>query len=140
MFLDRPEDARVKTNDLAGQPSSGGVVVSKQTDVVEQLPCRTVDPEAFFAEAPADVEWAKALCLTCPMQQACLDGALERGEPWGVWGGQLFVNGAVVARKRPRGRPRKNPLPEPVPVIAPAARAATPTRQAAERSAASTAA
>ncbi len=36
----------------------------------------------------------------------CLAGALERREPWGVWGGELFVSGVVVARKRPRGRPR----------------------------------
>ncbi|MFX4272923.1 WhiB family transcriptional regulator [Propionibacteriaceae bacterium Y1685] len=90
-------------------------------DVMEQLPCRQVDPEAFFAESPADVEWAKALCGSCPLQEVCLEGALERREPWGVWGGQLFINGVVVARKRPRGRPRKNPLPEQLPV-APAAR------------------
>jgi WhiB family redox-sensing transcriptional regulator len=37
----------------------------------------------------------------------CLAGAIDRHEPWGVWGGQLLVQGAVVARKRPRGRPRK---------------------------------
>ncbi|GAA2094740.1 WhiB family transcriptional regulator [Actinomadura alba] len=71
------------------------------------LPCRT-DPELFFAEAPADVELAKAQCLDCPIQRACLAGALERQEPWGVWGGELFVRGVIVARKRPRGRPRKN--------------------------------
>jgi len=35
-------------------------------------------------------------------------GALERSEPWGVWGGELFVQGVVVPRKRPRGRPRKS--------------------------------
>ncbi|MBA8795628.1 hypothetical protein FHX74_003264 [Friedmanniella endophytica] len=88
------------------------------------LPCHRVDPELFFAESPADVEYAKALCLDCPIQQACLAGALERQEPWGVWGGQLFVQGVVVPRKRPRGRPRKHPLPEPVidPRVAPAAR------------------
>ena len=40
----------------------------------------------------------------------CLAGALDRQEPWGVWGGQLFIQGVVVARKRPRGRPRKNPV------------------------------
>jgi hypothetical protein len=34
--------------------------------------------------------------------------ALERREPWGVWGGQLFIQGVVVPRKRPVGRPRKN--------------------------------
>jgi len=71
------------------------------------LPCRTNDPELFFAESPADVELAKSLCQTCPVRAECLAGALERREPWGVWGGQLLVSGAVVARKRPRGRPRK---------------------------------
>jgi WhiB family redox-sensing transcriptional regulator len=43
---------------------------------------------------------------------ACLEGALERREPWGVWGGELFLNGRILAQKRRRGRPRKNPRPE----------------------------
>ncbi len=70
------------------------------------LPC-TDDPELFFAEAPADVEAAKALCQGCRIRAACLEGALERREPWGVWGGELLLRGTVVPRKRPRGRPRK---------------------------------
>ena len=74
--------------------------------------------DAFFAEAPADVEAAKALCRDCPVREACLAGALERREPWGVWGGELFIGGVVVARKRPRGRPRKHPLPEPYAPVA----------------------
>ena len=41
------------------------------------------------------------------MQAACLAGALDRAEPWGVWGGEIFDRGVVIARKRPRGRPRK---------------------------------
>jgi WhiB family redox-sensing transcriptional regulator len=77
-----------------------------------ELACRT-DPELFFAEAPADVELAKALCADCPIRRACLAGALERREPWGVWGGELFVRGVIVPRKRPRGRPRKNAEPAP---------------------------
>lgn len=81
--------------------------------VREKLPCLLADPELFFAEGPADVEAAKALCRACPIQATCLAGALERREPWGVWGGQLFIGGVVVARKRPRGRPRKYPLPDP---------------------------
>ena len=64
-------------------------------------------PDLFVADAPADLEEAKALCHGCPIQVACLDTALERCEPWGVWGGQLLMHGVVVARKRPRGRPRK---------------------------------
>jgi WhiB family redox-sensing transcriptional regulator len=74
----------------------------------ERLPCRREDPELFFAESPHDVEVAKALCTSCPVQAECLAGALERREPWGVWGGQLFLQGVVIPRKRPRGRPRKN--------------------------------
>jgi WhiB family transcriptional regulator, redox-sensing transcriptional regulator len=70
------------------------------------LPC-TDDPELFFAESPDDVETAKALCRECPARAACLAGALKRREPWGVWGGELFLRGAIVPRKRPRGRPRK---------------------------------
>jgi WhiB family redox-sensing transcriptional regulator len=76
----------------------------------ELLPCRVNDSELWFAESPADVEYAKSLCRTCPLIEACLAGAKERREPWGVWGGELFVQGVVVARKRPRGRPRKNPV------------------------------
>jgi len=71
-----------------------------------ELPC-TDDPELFFAEAPADVEAAKALCQGCRIRVACLEGALERREPWGVWGGELLLRGTIVPRKRPRGRPRK---------------------------------
>ena len=77
------------------------------TDDDTVLPCWTADPDLWFAESPSDVEDAKALCVPCPLRDACLAGALERREPWGVWGGQLVVAGVVVPRKRPRGRPRK---------------------------------
>lgn len=71
------------------------------------LPC-TEDPDLFFAESPEDVECAKDMCRDCPARLACLAGALERREPWGVWGGELFLRGEIIPRKRPRGRPRKH--------------------------------
>ena len=71
------------------------------------LPCRVEDPDLWFADDPARLEVAKSLCDSCPVRSACLDGALDRGEPWGVWGGEIFDRGVVIARKRPRGRPRK---------------------------------
>jgi len=37
-----------------------------------------------------------------------LAAALEREEPWGVWGGEILDRGTVIERKRPRGRPRKD--------------------------------
>ncbi len=76
------------------------------------LPC-TEDPELFFAESPSDVEQAKAMCRGCRARLACLAGALERREPWGVWGGELLMRGAIVPRKRPRGRPRKTETEQP---------------------------
>ena len=62
----------------------------------------------FFSEQLDDIARAKQICGLCPVQQACFEGALARREPWGVWGGQLFLNGKVLAFKRPRGRPRKD--------------------------------
>ncbi|MDO5498395.1 MAG: WhiB family transcriptional regulator [Propionibacteriaceae bacterium] len=79
--------------------------------IAASLPCHLVDPEIFFAEDPAEIEFAKTLCRECPARLQCLDGALARRETCGVWGGELIVNGEIVARKRPRGRPRKNPQP-----------------------------
>ncbi|WP_235848277.1 WhiB family transcriptional regulator, partial [Mycolicibacterium holsaticum] len=42
------------------------------------------------------------LCADCPIRRECLAAALERQEPWGVWGGEIFERGTVIARKRPR--------------------------------------
>jgi Transcription factor WhiB len=72
------------------------------------LPCRVEDADLWFAEKPAELEQAKAFCRTCPVRLTCLAGAIARREPWGVWGGEIFERGEVIARKRPRGRPRKD--------------------------------
>jgi WhiB family transcriptional regulator, redox-sensing transcriptional regulator len=84
-----------------------------QPAALRQLPCSS-DPDLFFAEEPEDVRRAKALCRACPIRSACLAGALERGEPYGVWGGALLLRGVITADKRPRGRPRKSPASPPV--------------------------
>jgi WhiB family transcriptional regulator, redox-sensing transcriptional regulator len=88
------------------EPGRSGAAASQLRGSNRELPCME-DPELFFAESPDDVEDAKALCRGCPTRISCLSGALERGEPWGVWGGELLLRGEVVPRKRPRGRPRK---------------------------------
>lgn len=74
------------------------------------LPCRSGDADLWFAEAPAELERAKALCARCPIRAECLAGAVRREEPWGVWGGEIFERGTVIPRKRPRGRPSKADL------------------------------
>lgn len=75
---------------------------------VDTTPCLENDAELWFAESTYEVERAKALCGPCPLRAACLAGAVERAEPWGVWGGEVFIGGLMVATKRGRGRPRKD--------------------------------
>ena len=75
------------------------------------LPCQRHDPDLWFADAPADLQLAKALCADCPARLACLAGAAARQEPTGVWGGQIFDHGRIVTHKRSRGRPRKDSTP-----------------------------
>jgi len=67
----------------------------------------------FFSEQIDDILRAKAFCLECPVREECLDAAVARAEPWGVWGGELFANGKILAQKRRRGRPPKVSRPEP---------------------------
>ena len=69
------------------------------------LPCQREDLQLWFSERPADLELAKAYCRSCPLRAPCLTGATERGEPHGVWGGEIFERGAITSSKRPRGRP-----------------------------------
>jgi WhiB family transcriptional regulator, redox-sensing transcriptional regulator len=66
----------------------------------------------FFSEELQDIAKAKQICALCPVMSECLEGALERREPWGVWGGQLLLNGKVLQGKRRRGRPPKVARPE----------------------------
>ncbi|MEM7338037.1 MAG: WhiB family transcriptional regulator [Actinomycetota bacterium] len=76
--------------------------------------CRTI-PEAwklFYSEELHDIAAAKRVCAECPVIAPCLEGAINRAEPCGVWGGQLFLNGRILANKRRRGRPPKHPRPE----------------------------
>jgi WhiB family redox-sensing transcriptional regulator len=100
----------------AGEPvplaSSGalGTLLDAAPRAGLDLPCRSGDADLWFADSPAELERAKVLCGGCPVRTACLAGALEREEPWGVWGGEIFERGVVVPRKRPRGRPSKADL------------------------------
>ena len=87
-------------------PDSSVALLARQARAVDGLlPCQRENPQLWFSEFPADLELAKAYCGPCPLRGPCLAGAVERGEPHGVWGGQIFAQGAIVAQKRPRGRP-----------------------------------
>ncbi|GAC1319252.1 MAG: hypothetical protein NVSMB12_18440 [Acidimicrobiales bacterium] len=73
----------------------------------------------FFSDNIPDINAAKAVCAQCPLLEPCLRGAIVREEPGGVWGGQLFANGRILAQKRRRGRPPKVRPAEPELVLPP---------------------
>ncbi len=91
-------------------------------ELVEPIAVRAAKPRCadgngtlthlFFSDIPLDTARAKAICSKCALAEDCLTGALDRAEPWGVWGGELVENGRIVANKRPRGRPPKHPRPD----------------------------
>ncbi len=83
-------------------------------DWTEAAACRTVPgaSDLFFSEEVPDIVAAKRICAKCPVIAPCLEAAIERREPCGVWGGQLFDNGQIIHRKRRRGRPPKVARPE----------------------------
>ncbi|MBP2371543.1 WhiB family transcriptional regulator [Pseudonocardia parietis] len=54
--------------------------------------CRGADPELFYPASEVgpgrrQVEQAKQVCGRCLVREQCLEIALNRGEPFGVWGG-----------------------------------------------------
>jgi WhiB family transcriptional regulator, redox-sensing transcriptional regulator len=72
------------------------------------VPCQVNDADLWFSEKRVDLDRAKAICTGCPVRHECLAAALQRHEPWGVWGGEMVQRGTIAAGKRTRGRPPKN--------------------------------
>ena len=100
------------TDDFTDIRPSDDLSTDGAADAWADASCRSEDGtfgELFFSDQIPDIARAKAICATCPLMDPCLEGAIERREPWGVWGGQLFANGKILAQKRKRGRPPKNP-------------------------------
>jgi WhiB family transcriptional regulator, redox-sensing transcriptional regulator len=89
--------------------NASGVLDPTSKRISASLSCRA-DPDLWFAESPTQLELAKAFCAACPARGPCFAGALRRREPWGVWGGEIFDHGRIVARKRGPGRPRKTSI------------------------------
>ena len=48
----------------------------------------------FFSDDLIELARARAICSICTVRTACLARALEREEPYGVWGGEMLIDGA----------------------------------------------
>lgn len=83
-----------------------------ETAAVIAKRARCADPDSsyshlFFSEDPIHVARAKAICALCVVRDLCLSTALQREEAYGVWGGELVVDGEIKVDIPRRGRPRK---------------------------------
>lgn len=66
--------------------------------------CRELDPELWYPERAdgtrGDTRAAKQTCGWCPVRLECLVYALERREPYGIWGGMTAPERRkILARK-----------------------------------------
>lgn len=73
-----------------------------------EIPCTVGDGDLWFSDVPAEIDRARSRCVGCPVQRQCLEGAMQRGETCGVWGGELFLGGLPVPSPKRNGRPPKN--------------------------------
>lgn len=73
--------------------------------------CKAVDPEAFYPERNerrSVKKMTKAICGGCPVKQECLNDALSRNEPHGIWGGlEPQERARLTGRVDSRGRLRR---------------------------------
>jgi hypothetical protein len=99
-----------------------------------QLP--HVDPDWWYPERSSEdratkgltlaERRAKAICVVCPVREACLREALETCDPWGIWGGTLPSERKDAAhrddcepgtRARPRDHRACRPVDEQVDIL-----------------------
>jgi WhiB family redox-sensing transcriptional regulator len=66
--------------------------------------CRREDPDLFFpigTSGPSlmQEEQAKTVCRRCPVQEACLEWAMETDQTIGVWGGTSETERRALKRR-----------------------------------------
>jgi WhiB family redox-sensing transcriptional regulator len=79
---------------------------NKSFDWMDDAVCKGVDTSLFFFElgdGQKEMAAAKAVCVTCPVQQDCLVFAVDNGFEYGVWGG-------MSSRQRKAWRIQRNKM------------------------------
>ncbi len=69
--------------------------------------CRDLDTAVFFPDTDEEVAAAKAVCVACPVREACLEFALITRQDDGVWGGLDENERRRVRRRRQEAARRK---------------------------------
>jgi WhiB family redox-sensing transcriptional regulator len=76
----------------------------------ELAACSGAGANLFFSTEVDEINAAVNICTQqCLIRLECLEEAIARREPCGVWGGFLFKNGHIVGNVvRDRGRPAQH--------------------------------
>ena len=104
---------------LLRQVQGGEVLVVGPAACTQISGDRAARVRVFFSQDRKVIDQAKAICAGCSRREPCLEGALERREPWGVWGGELFRNGHVLTNRKHRLRHQQVRAQPISPVVAP---------------------
>ena len=66
--------------------------------------CRSMDAAIWYPHPDAIKKpRAVAICAECPVRQQCLDHALQRREPLGIWGGKTAYQRRAILDRRALG-------------------------------------
>ena len=79
-----------------------------------QAACIGMDPDIFFPSRGQRTERGKAVCRACPVQEDCLEYALEAGENIGIWGGYAAEELRLLRRQTARRRRQEEAVDEAV--------------------------
>ena len=66
--------------------------------------CRGLDPSTFYPANEEEADEAKDVCAQCPVQEPCLEHAIDHREHNGVWGGATEKERQRIIRRRRRQR------------------------------------
>ncbi|HMS12210.1 MAG: WhiB family transcriptional regulator [Microthrixaceae bacterium] len=77
---------------------------------VGKAACSGLDPAVFYPPTDEDADEAKAICAACPVQEPCLEHAIEMREKNGVWGGATERERLRIIRRRRRLRAQVSEL------------------------------
>jgi len=71
------------------QPEPGLSRTTRTPEWMADAACRGASPKGFHPGPHSAREQAEAkeICAGCPVREECLDYALSRPEPYGIWGG-----------------------------------------------------
>ena len=83
--------SRAKTGDTPKRQTKVGPLLLPEATPIPDLreaACKGADPNLFFSSAEADIEAARALCMSCPVRLRCAQWADSNGEQYGIWAGE----------------------------------------------------